>query len=531
MSWLLLSFLIVAGAQPDWSPTLCVLASSVGYAIFWKGMLLAPKKRSRFSLALIWFASIQVVQLSWFFSDRYVGYYIYGVVGLLALGLGVQFAFLSLFIRKSMRLGNMLALCGAWALFEWIRLHFLSGYTWNPSGLALSATLPGMQLASLVGIFGMGFWVFFTNLVALKCLTKFSWLAFARFGVIALAPYIYGSAVIAFHGYQMEQEKRSLSALVVQPARYPEEKISIAGSTPPPPSSLWRDIFSLLTPYLGTEHQLILAPEAVVPYGAFSPIYSKEGAARLFESYFDVMPETPSSDVGNAFFAQALADRFEADVIIGLEDGAYNAAFLFRPGQTSINRYEKRILVPMGEYIPFKWCKKILSKYGILDSFTPGKEAKVFEAAGLLTGISICYEETYGHLMRESHKKGAALLVNLTNDVWYPRSRLPLVHFYHGRLRAVEAGIPLIRACNTGVTCGVDSLGRTVAFLPYETSREPSEPGILELDLPLYSLSTPYTLWGDWPVLALSIVFLIVSPSRRKYLDLSSLTVFCLRKN
>ena len=135
------------------------------------------------------------------------------------------------------------------------------------------------------------------------------------------------------------------------------------------------------------------------------------------------------------------------------------------------SRYEKRILLPIAEYIPFNWVKKFALKYGIADSFTPGLEAKVFQMGRVKTGVSICYEETFGNLMRANRAKGADLLINLTNDAWYPDSRLPSVHYLHGRLRAVELGIPLLRSCNTGVTCGIDALGRTIGMLPFETPR------------------------------------------------------------
>src|SRR5690625_4576162 len=94
----ILSFLIVVLAQPDWSSLGCILAAALGYAIFWKGMLFAKRYKSRFLLATIWFASVQAVHLSWFWSDRYVGGYIFIFLTLLILALGMQFAFISLFI-------------------------------------------------------------------------------------------------------------------------------------------------------------------------------------------------------------------------------------------------------------------------------------------------------------------------------------------------------------------------------------------------------------------------------------------------
>lgn len=73
----LLSFVIVALAQPDWSRSACIIASCMGYALFWKGMLISGSKKGRFCLATFWFALVMTVHLNWFLADRYVGNYIY----------------------------------------------------------------------------------------------------------------------------------------------------------------------------------------------------------------------------------------------------------------------------------------------------------------------------------------------------------------------------------------------------------------------------------------------------------------------
>jgi apolipoprotein N-acyltransferase len=232
--------------------------------------------------------------------------------------------------------------------------------------------------------------------------------------------------------------------------------------------------------------------------------------------------KTPEGDVwmvNNAFWSQALANIFHAEVVVGLEDVEemaeghreyYSAAMHFspHPQQFAVNRYEKRVLVPMGEYIPFTFCKKLAEAYGICGSFTPGTEAKVFGNKKLL-GLSICYEETFGHLMRESKMKGAEILVNLTSDVWYPRSRLMQQHFDHSRLRTVENGVPLLRACNTGITCAIDSLGRPVKTLGESPEKAEWLSDSLRVDVPTYTYPTLYSRLGDHLILCLSLVFIL----------------------
>lgn len=503
-------------------------------------MLLSPSCKRRFLEATLWFAAVHGIQVSWFAADRYVGSAVFFLLPLLALGVGAQFGLLALFVGR-LTFFRILGISGGWVLCEWSRLYFLSGYSWNPSGLALSGTLYGMQMASLVGVFGMGFWIFLTNLVALKASNRFSWRYTTLWFALGIAPYLFGWAEVLFHDQQMEKKGETLLALVVQTAIYPEYKMPLNGSRPLSPQAQWERMLLMLSPFKESRPDLILFSESVVPYGVNHPLFHIEEIEEAFEKIFGKREASSSKTpfVGNSYWAKRVAQHFSSAVVIGLEanekEGAFNSAFLFTPDSPQMERYEKRVLVPIAEYIPFAWCRPLCAKYGIVDSFTPGKEAKIFEIKRASCGLSICYEETYGHLMRESRIKGASLLLNLSNDVWYPRSRLPMVHFLHGRLRAVEAGIPLIRSCNTGVTCGVDSLGRVVGLLPYESAQRLSPAAALSLTLPLYHFSTFYTRFGDVPVVLFSsVAFALLCLSamlKRKYFHLRDLEVYPLRKN
>jgi len=546
---LLFSFLIVVCAQPDWSPIACFLTSTVGYALFWKGMLYFRNKASRFLIAIFWFGLISITHLSWLSADRYVGFYIYFLILFLFLSLGIQFGLVSLLVCDAQKMGilRILAISGTWTLMEWTRLFFLSGYSWDPVGLSLTGTLISMQMASIVGVFGMSFWVFLTNLVALRLSSNKTFKQAGSWLLLALIPYLYGSLHFYLHDHWMEQERHhSLSALLVQTSLLPEEKLPVNGSMPLSPPAQWSRILDLLSTYLDVPHDLIVLPEGCVPYGTDLPLYQQAFVSETFKNFFpqlEDLPESLNQQVGNRYWAQALANAHQTSVVIGLEDveychggeiKAYNAAFLFRPYSLSSQRYEKRILVPMGEYIPFQWCKKILSKYGILDSYTPGDEAKIFQVGQTCAGISICYEETFGNLMRANRQKGAELLINISNDVWYPLSRLPVVHYLHGRLRAIEQGLPMVRACNTGLTCGIDALGRSVGQLPYESKRGLSQPGVLSILLPLYSYHTFYTIFGDSLVISISLFFITsffiyLFVQRKKFL-LKYLNIYPLRK-
>lgn len=546
---ILISFLIVALSQPDFS-AFCGIATSVfAFALFWKGMLHWKTKKGRFFLSLLWFGGIQAIQMNWLLADRYVGPAIYVVYSFFVLAIGCQFGLFSLLIYtpSKMRLLRIIGLAGCWTFTEWGRLFFFSGYTWNPVGLALTGTHIGLQMASLVGIYGLSFWIMLTNLMALKIMSRpllyrpiFIW------GAVAATPFLYGAFHSSFHQSKMRQSSSDpVHAISVQAALSPEQKVSINGisSETLSPYEVWGWILSLVHKHHGKPVDLIAISEGAVPYGTHLPIYFAEDVQAWFALIFGEIPSSffpPTSEetVGNSYWVQTLANLFDADVAIGLDDidmmetetHAYNASFLFRPFSELPERYAKRILLPMAEYIPFDWCRKILKPYGIQDAYTPGKEAKVFSGKRTSIGMSICYEETFGHLMTENRRKGAGLLVNLTNDVWYPRSRLPMVHFLHGRVRAVECGIPVLRSCNTGVTCAIDSLGRTVATLDSDRPRSPAPPDALYVSLSTYSYFTLYSRLGDFPIIALSIACML-GVSLSTFLTVSDLKLSSLIKN
>src|ERR1700733_2535513 len=222
-----LSFIIVALAQPDWSVWGCVLASCVGYALFWKGALICKSKKGRFFLAFFWFFLVSACHLNWFFADRYVGMYIYPFLILLFAGLGVQFAIVTLFINhpKQMGIVQMLGVSGVWTIFEWIRLFLLSGFSWDPVGLALTGTLTGMQMASVVGIYGLSFWIFFTNLLALRILFQPAWLPIGVLAAVMGTPYLFGYVHLSFHASLMRLYPQPiLNTLLVQTSLIPEQK-------------------------------------------------------------------------------------------------------------------------------------------------------------------------------------------------------------------------------------------------------------------------------------------------------------------
>ena len=498
---LILSWLIVALGQPAWSLWLAPLAACIGYALFWKVAAEIPFSKQRFWTATGWFSAVQLIQLSWMTSVEFQGFYILFVYLALALWLGLQFGLVTLFIDKI----PLVATAAFWTLLEWTRLYVLCGFSWNPVGLSLSAFALPMQAASLFGILGLSFLVILTNLAFWK---KRGAVAIS----LALFPYIFGVVHTTLHKTKIDQSETMMVGLV-QTGLLPSQKIPIDGHFKDfiPPSQQWSRIVHLLK----TSAQpldLVVLPEFSVPHSASYDAYPSSVVQSILEDVFgkEAVKNIGMSQkkVSNQFWVQTIGKLFKTDVIAGLEaeDEGYHftSAFYCRHDQDQVYRYDKQILVPLAEYVPFEWVKSLTRAYGITEFFTHGKESKVF-AGKVPLSTSICYEETFAHHMRQSRQKGAALFVNLTNDNWYPNSRLPQQHFDHARLRAVENGVPMVRACNTGVTAAVDSLGRIIGQIVDEKRAD-----VLVAKVPLYHYSTLYSLWGDWGIVSLSALFLLI---------------------
>lgn len=522
-SLLILSFLLVALGQPAFIGVFGLIAACCGLALFWRALLEISSWKKRLVIATLWFTLVQYVQFSWVLSHPY--YYIYPVLVIYGLLIGTQFGLTSLFVNKlnlkHYWFGPVLA--AIWTLMEWGRLFLFTGFSWNPIGLLLTGSLYPLQTASIAGVYGLTFLVILTNAIFLQAWISKRWSP--AWVALAAFPYLFGLAHVQYHSDRIAAAP-TLKTLLVQ-THFPSEE-TLHFSTPQDAINHswqeWQEIFTLLRPHVDQSVELIVLPEIVVPWGVYWPVYYHEAVNAGWREVFGAekkLPDPAKSSamqtnlagipvwmVTNAYLTQAIANLFQAETVIGFGDDeetspnireSYNAAFVFSPVIPWQPRYEKRLPVPMGEYIPFDWCRDLAKAYGVCGSVTPGKEAKVIKGTKASFGLSICYEETCGHLMRENRLKGAELLVNITNDGWFPHSRLPQQHFDHSRLRTVETGIPLVRACNTGVTGACDSLGQVLDSLS-----EASGQGTLLVHVPLYSYFTLYTLWGDQFIVGLS---------------------------
>lgn len=519
------------------------IAACVGFALLWRLLFEYPRPIHRFWLGTAWFGTVQAIQLSWALMHPFPSFF--GAYAFACFCYGVQFGLLCLLITPQ-RFSNVFfpfVLAACWTLWEWGRLFVLSGSSWNPVGLLLTGNHYSLQMASLIGVFGLSFWVTAVNGLYLRWWMGYSSkvVAYWTHAMIAF-PFVFGALHIGYqtHRQSQSESQATLTTLLLQ-TYFPVEEW-LAQFTPQQAFRLalekWIRVLQLVKPHANTGIDLIVLPENVIPFAAYSPIYAHDTVKKVFshilgpesvsalpdlESGSALAVDTPQGKawvVTNGYVAQGLANWMKANVVIGLEDRqpqpdgtthSYTSAFYFTLTNPVQEKYDKRVLVPMGEYIPFAVVAPLLQQYGVHGSFTPGSQAKIIHCAGIPMGLSICYEETYGHLMRENRLQGAQVLINLTNDGWWPNSHLPHQHFEHARPRSVEMGIPLVRACNTGLTCVVDSLGRMVASIE-DTRKE----GALRAEIPLYHYQTLYSRIGDSAVISASFAIAALYFWRRK---------------
>jgi apolipoprotein N-acyltransferase len=196
----------------------------------------------------------------------------------------------------------------------------------------------------------------------------------------------------------------------------------------------------------------------------------------------------------------------------GLPPSIWNSLLAVAPDGEILGSYDKFHLVPFGEYVPMHDVLPFISKFtpGIQD-FTAGPGPRTLRLPGLPpVGPLICYEIIFPGQVVDAADRPEWLL-NLTNDGWYGISSGPYQHFVSARLRAVEEGLPVVRAANTGISGVVDPYGRVLA------QTQLGETAVLDADLPRpLAKRTPYALLGDAAAAVLLALAALAVPVLRR---------------
>jgi apolipoprotein N-acyltransferase len=185
---------------------------------------------------------------------------------------------------------------------------------------------------------------------------------------------------------------------------------------------------------------------------------------------------------------------FGSDGIIRVDGQArlLNRAYLVDENADIKGGYAKQHLVPFGEYVPFSrilfFVRHLVA--GEVE-FIPGSSPGPVYLKDRPLGVLICYEVIFPGIARESVRRGAEVLMNLTNDAWYGDTGGPYQHLEMSRWRAIEFRVPLVRCANTGVSAVFDATGRELGRLPLNTG------GFLTRTIHPMRFVTFYTRFGD----------------------------------
>lgn len=365
----------------------------------------------------------------------------------------------------------------AWTVTEILRSEMpVFGFGWNLMAYSQSAYVPLIQFANVVGAFGFGFLIVLVNASIF-----YAWFRRkdrkAALGLIAVVIVILGG----LWGYG-----RTELARPVNPPEYLRVSVTQGNI---PQSVKWEpmarekilEIYEKLTQLASLEQpDLIIWPEAAFP-GYFNRDFETERISRL------------AAQVETAILFGALEWESEKE--------AYNSAYLLKKDGASGQRYDKLRLVPFGEYIPLKpvfgWMRPIADALGISD-FSAGKDPVVFRWAreDWPFGVLICFEDIFPDLARNLADGGSKFLVVITNDAWFGMTGAPYQHLQASVFRAVENGMAVVRAANTGVSSFVSYQGRVLGTVKDPRGQEIFVMGQKTLDLPLVTKQTFFRQGG-----------------------------------
>jgi apolipoprotein N-acyltransferase len=218
-----------------------------------------------------------------------------------------------------------------------------------------------------------------------------------------------------------------------------------------------------------------------------------------------------------------------ADMIVAASDGKpvaagiqreeagrfYNSLRVLEGTGVETARYDKAHLVPFGEYMPFgdlayDWfgIQAFAAQAGATYSAGPGPDVLDLGILGKVLPL-ICYEVIFPREVNAVTTR-ADWMLQITNDAWFGIRTGPFQHFAQARLRAIEQGLPLVRVANTGITAVIDARGRVTDQLPFGVM------AALDTKVPGALPPTPYSRWGDGPVLLLLAALGLATFLRRR---------------
>jgi apolipoprotein N-acyltransferase len=378
------------------------------------------------------------------------------------------------------------AFASAWAIGEWLRGTVFTGFPWLASGYAqVDGPLAGF--AAIGGVYGVGWVLALASALIVQCAHA----ALARphrrapmlLPALAALGLVAGGSLLS-HVAWTRPGNAPLTVRILQGNVKQEMKFDDAGV---------RGALALYEQMITAQAaDLIITPETAIP---LLPQQFPETFARTLRTFSD---NTGSSLLIGALGATITPEGRVVDVT--------NSLFGISPDSPTLYRYDKRHLVPFGEFVPwgFHWFVRMMNiPLGDLARGTPVQQP--FRVRNQPIDVDICYEDIFGEEIARSLRKAAvpaSVLVNASNLAWFGNTIALDQHLQMARMRTLETGRPLLAATNTGTTAVIDAQGRVTERLPAFTT------GQIEARVQGMTGRTPYITVGNTLVLTASLLLL-----------------------
>jgi apolipoprotein N-acyltransferase len=385
---------------------------------------------------------------------------------------------------------RILALALAWSAAEYLRGHVLSGFPWNlvgyawagvmPDTLGLPGSLEVLQLASVTGIYGVSLVTVAAAALPARLgdFGRGRWAGVAAALLLVAVPALGGAWRLA-HGAR--ETVPGVTLRLVQPSIPQTFK-----NDPQAEVQNFQRLLALSAAQGADKITAIIWPEAAAP-----PLL--ERYPNLRQAITAVVPSGGLLITGaeRAEPIQGWPPQHVWNSIVALDDRG-----------DIVGTYDKAHLVPFGEYVPLRGFLPMDKIAPSIGDFSRGPGPRTLSLPGLpAVSPLVCYEAIFpGAVIDPQHRPH--WLLNVTNDAWYGRTPGPLQHLASARTRAVEEGLPLMRAANNGISGAIDPYGRVLARLDLNAV------GVLDEPLPRDLPATVYAQFGDSIYLALSLLFL-----------------------
>ncbi len=381
-------------------------------------------------------------------------------------------------------------------LAEFLRGHVLSGFPWAVPGLAVDGMGGVAQTASLIGMNGLTFlvlvWAAAPAVFALRQAASYG----ASLSLLALLPilWIWGDWRVAQTDVAFVPD---VTVRLVQP-NVPQNEKWREGNAP----KIWNTLISLTKQQdAGAKVPThVIWPESSVPF-----LLDESSEAK------DALRDA----LGGSKVLLAGAVRRQPGVAGGGDD-YYTSVEIYDSAATLVGKYDKWHLVPGGEFLPLAWLLEPMGLRRLVnlpESFAAGLGPLSLAVPGAgVVAPSICYEAIFPEAFSGLSPR-PDWFVNVTNDGWFGDSAGPYQHVAQLRLRAIEQGIPIARAANTGISAMIDPVGRFIVHSPINV--------LSVYDVPLPK-SLPPTVFSNWGfllqfALPLLVVFFANTKKLRKY--------------